>query len=358
MPKRIEASESLLRSAVASVAFAFPVTLLAQAPAPAAPAAQGTAPAAQGIPQSSPFDQDDPEIARIKSLDWKDANFDALTPTQQAEALMALNKALSLIGTKASTRADLLVDYLDEKNLGPAYASAKTSIPDPKPVSYDQMRRLAAAYVLSPAGSAKVSGEFSGNSEGMIAQYITLYDKSARRLFEEAAEARYQVRSMGLFLQEQGKLEDFKVWAPQEEKRRDDELAQQQAQQQAAAEKAREERAQVYNEQRQQQQELAAKQMELALQQQQLQQAANASSASSDSSQQPYDNENWLGYGYPYGGAYWNYYNTNIYRGYVKDKYQDAWNRWHNNHPRPVQPMPRPVYRGGGGGGFRGGGRR
>ena len=32
---------------------------------------------------------------------------------------------------------------------------------------------------------------------------------------------------MGLFLQEQGKLEDFKTWSVAEQKRRDDELEQQ-----------------------------------------------------------------------------------------------------------------------------------
>src|SRR5689334_8233508 len=102
---------------------------------------------APGGAVASPFDKDDPEIAKIKSLNWKSANFDALSDQNKCLALMALNKGLSQMGAKADIRVDLLVDYIDKNELGPAYACAKGVIPPPQVITFDQMEQVAAAYL-------------------------------------------------------------------------------------------------------------------------------------------------------------------------------------------------------------------
>ena len=343
-----------LRPIVVVVVIASIILFVAMAVSAQTPPAPATGAAA---PPSSPFDAADPEIAKIKQLDWKNANFDALDPKARTEALMALNRGLSMMGAKADSRVELLVDYIDEKDLGQAYASAKSSIPDPTPVTFEMMQKVAAAYVKTPQGSSKFVGQFDNASPDMLNRYLALYDKSARREFEETREARWQVRSMAVFLQEQGKLDDFKNWSVDAQKRRQEELDKAMADQKAAEAQARQERATAAAQQKQQeQQEQAAAQMSAALQYQD-------SSSYSQQQQQPYvDNDNW--WGNPYGwAAYGMYYNSNAYRGYVRDKAQDAYSRWQTGQ-RPSQlpsQRPAPVRSGGGraaGGGMRGGGRR
>jgi hypothetical protein len=314
-------------------------------------------------PVVSPFDKDDPEIAVIRGLDWKSANFDALDAKGKCLALMALNKGLSQMGAKADARVDLLVDYIDQASLGGAYTSAKASIPPPQNISFEQMEQVATAYSQTPTGQAKLVNQLPGTSPEMLNLYLGLYDKSARREFEETREARWQVRSMGLFLQEQGKLDDFKTWSLAEQKRREEDLAKQEAEQKAKEQTERQERADAFQQQKQQEQEEAAqRQMEMALQQQQQQMSNGDGGASGSSAANDYV------WGDPYGwyGGYYAYYNSNAYRGYVRDKAQDAYQRWGQNNNRPSQlPSQRPAYnrgggggRAGGGGGARGGGRR
>jgi hypothetical protein len=309
----------------------------------------------------SPFDKDDPEIALIRSLDWKSANFDALDTMNKCLALMALNTGLTNMAAKADTRVDLLVDYLDQNNLGQAYASAKGTIPPPQNVTFEMMEKLAAAYAQTPAGQAKLANQLTGSSPEMLNMYLGLYDKSARRMFEETREARWEVRSMGLFLEQQGKLDDFKTWAIAEQKRRDDDLKRQEAEQLAKEQQERQQRAQAYAQQQQQEQEAqqrAAQQMDMAMQQQQQ--------SSGDSSGSTVENDSYWGDPYGWYGGYYGYYTSNAYRGYVRDKAQDAYQRWRQNNPqRPSQlPAQRPALNRGagggyrGGGGFRGGGRR
>jgi hypothetical protein len=329
----------------------------AQRPAPAGqPPTAGAAPASNPV---SPFDQNDPEIAIIRGLDWKNAEYNVLTLPQRCAALMALNKGLSMMGSKADHRVDLLVDYLDQNKLGEAYAAAKQSIPDPRPVTFQDMERVAAAYINTPGGAAKFAGQFTGMSADMLNLYLNLYEKSAMREFEETREARWQVRSMGLFLQDTGKLEDFRQWSVIEDKRRETELDQQVADEKAKQTQERQQRIDAYNQEQraqQQQQALAAKQMDAALQEQQYE----SNPQSSQSQQTSYvDNDGW--WGAPYANSsYWYYYNSNAYRGYVRDKAQDAYQRWRPNGGARPTPLPaqRPSPRMGGGGGMRGGGRR
>src|SRR5206468_109544 len=140
-----------------------------------------------------------------------------------------------------------------------------------------------------------------------------MYDKSARREFEETREARWQVRSMALFLQEQGKLDDFRDWSVGAQKRRQDELEQAQAQQQAQEQQQRQERAAAYADQQRQQQQQSARQMELALQAQQQQQQQQPAAVAAQNSYA--DSDGWWGDSNGWNGNYLSYYNSNAYRG-------------------------------------------
>ena len=169
--------------------------------------------------------------------------------------------------------------------------------------------------------------EFATTTDDLLGRYLTLYEKTARREYEEGVESRLQVRSMALFLERKGKLEEFKKWATAEHKRRQDEFEKQRAEDQAAAklasqqaaEDARAKAAIAAEERRRQQEERAAAQIAGT-----FPQSATPSGGNSDNYESWGDN--W-GYGQNY------YYYGNVYRGHVRDKYQDAGQRWRTGRP-------------------------
>jgi hypothetical protein len=291
------------------------------------------------VPASSPFDAEDPEIARIRALDWQHADFNSLDEPTKCAALLALNRVLFDIGAKADARLELLVDYLDKENLGEDYAGAKESIPEKAPPSFDDMLKHAAAYVATPQGAARVGSKFKDTPPEMVQHYLVLYEKSSRRGYEDAADSRSQVRLIGLFLQDRGKLDDFKNWAIAERDRRQAEFQKQQAEEKAKAAQAQQELAdkvRAQNEQREleRQEQLASQQLAAA-----MQYPANANTFGDNVAN---NSQDWLWYNWA-----GNYYYSNAYRGQVRDKVQGAYDRWGGN--RAGQRA---------GGGARGGGRR
>ena len=308
------------------------------AQAPASPAAASQAPV------RSPFDKDDPEIQAILKLNWKSVEFNQLDPRTRCLAFLALSKGLGTIGAKADARLDLLMDFIDEKMLGESLAKNMLAIPDLPAVTFDDMKKVGAAWVQSPAGKQKVASELQGVADDSLAPYMKMYERTAQRTFEEALESRLQVRVMAVFLEKQGKLEEFKKWAEEEKKRRVAERRAEAAQQRATAAEAerqrREDALEAAEHKRREDAQLAAMRMELAAQQQAAEPVAP---------QLPVDNPQF----WDDDDDYWAYpyYYTNAYRGEIRDRLEDAWGRWQNN-PRPT------PYRGGGRSGGRGGGRR
>ena len=103
----------------------------------------------------SPFDKDDPEIQRLKKLDWKTADFEAQDLKTRCTALLALQNVLSMTGGKASARLDLLVDCVDQNRLGETFALQQVSIPPPPQISYEDAKKNATAFVTSDVGRDK-----------------------------------------------------------------------------------------------------------------------------------------------------------------------------------------------------------
>jgi hypothetical protein len=149
-----------------------------------------------------------------------------------------------------------------------------------------------------------------------------------------------------LFLESQGKLDDFKKWSIAERDRQQAEWETKQAEQKAQKDQEAAERreAAAAAAEARRQQELAAQQMQYAIGQQEQ------SYAPAPQQQSVTYSDGWWGDGnYGYGAAY--YYN-NAYRGAVRDRAQNAYQRWQQNRPANLPA------RGGGGGVRRGGGRR
>jgi hypothetical protein len=283
----------------------------------------------------SPFDKDDPEIQRLRSLNWKAINFDAEDLETRTIALLAMQHVLSMMGSKASARLELLVDYIDQNKLGEAFVAKQQATTLPPLVSYDEAKKVSVAFVKSNVGKDKFGDELTGSDDATLKAYLQMYTNSSRRAFDECIEARTQVRAIALFLQSSGKFDEFKSWAKDERKRK------QAARDQETAKVREEDKVRLEQEKEARQAEQkASQQMELFMTQAQPQPQPQQQPPSGDQTviyqiEDDWDGDTW----WPGTGAY---YATDAYRGYVRDKFQDRWQDW-NNRPRPT---PR---RGGGG---------
>jgi hypothetical protein len=274
-------------------------------------------------PAASPFDPMDPEVQFARSLKWKEASFDNLPAKSKCEALMALNRFLDMLAAKAESRADLLVAYLDAQNLGETYMAELANVPEATPMSYEDGKKLAAAYIATSQGSAKWSGEMEDASPEMLDRYLALYDKQCRRNYAAAVAARHEVRLMGAFLQNQGKMQDYLSWSKQEVTRREAEHKKMLAEKQSQKEAAEQER-------KRQEQEQAMKRMEYAFQLEKLRVEKGADSAVADN-----NNSGSGDYYYNDGWGYSSYWWDTAYRSAARQRVSNASNRW-GSRPRPT----------------------
>jgi hypothetical protein len=322
---------------LALISCAWPAVAAPAAP-PAAPPAAAAAPASAtrpAAPTTSPFDAVDPEIAAVKRLDWKGADFDKLDIQTRGAALLALNKLLDVVDAKAEARAELLVQYIDQNKLGDAYAVAAAAGDTTPAISFDDAKKIAAAFIQTPQGREKFGDEFTKSSPQEQAKYLDLYEKTCRRKYDDAAEARVEVRLMANFLKRQEKLDDFVTWSLAETKRRQEEHQAKMAvaaADKAQADKERREQAQAAAERRRQdEQELAMKRLEYSYQQ------AGAAAANNNRS---YYDDVLYGYGYGYGPGV--YYYGDTYRYAARNRMANTYNGWNRGGGGgAARPVPR-----------------
>src|SRR5687768_11096341 len=89
----------------------------------------------------SPFDKDDPEIHKLRALNWKAVDFDGQDLETRTTALLAMQQVLSMTGGKASARLELLIDYIDQNKLGEAYVDKQQAANLPPLISYDEAKK-------------------------------------------------------------------------------------------------------------------------------------------------------------------------------------------------------------------------
>src|SRR4051794_30662949 len=88
------------------------------------------APLATAQPAASPPPpEQSPTVARasqlLKTLDWKAVNWDALPLRERSRSLLYLTHVLNKIDEESSARAELLSDFIDEKEWGPEFVKSR-----------------------------------------------------------------------------------------------------------------------------------------------------------------------------------------------------------------------------------------
>jgi len=276
----------------------------------------------------NPFDKDDPQMQKVKALHWQGVDFEKQDLKTRCVALLALNTVLTRIGGKTDARLDLLVDYFEQEKLGEIYAGQLADLPDQKPIPFEDTRKIAVAFLQSPLGMEKFGDDLEGCDENTLKAYERLYDKSAISAYAQTAASRIQVASMGVFLQKQGKFDEFVKWAKVERERR-----------QAAYEKENEEKQKQYAEKVKNEKEKQAAAYAESQAKLRASEAAAASQMEAGIEYQemsfagaPSDNNEWSGDTYwPWTGAY---YATGVYRGAVADKAANAYRNWNGGRVR------------------------
>jgi len=123
---------------------------------------------------SARFDKDDPEIQRLRTLNWKAVDFDAQDLETRTVALLAMQEVLSMTGGKASARLELLIDYFDQNKLGEAYVDKQQAANLPPLISYDEARKVAVAFVKSDVGKDKFGDDLAGSDDATLKAYMQM----------------------------------------------------------------------------------------------------------------------------------------------------------------------------------------
>lgn len=296
--------------------------------------ASSLAGAADPPKQQNPFNAQDPEIQALKKLDWKGIDYPALPTRTRCEALLALTKLLDMTGGKAEARADLLSAYLDQNKLGPEYAADATETKEPPTLSYDDAKKVAAAFVKTPTGQAKFGDELPGASEALLRNYIALYDKTCTRKWSEVIESRAYVTSMAQFLQRKGKWDDYLKWSVDEAARQQREYEAQLKERQASYVQAEEEKqAKAYTEAQRreaaQREAQAAQQLQYAMSAQSAGDAGNANDGGGgNNNNNTNDGSSDWGYDPTWYSGTDAFYVNSAYRAAARDRYQGRVQNW------------------------------
>jgi hypothetical protein len=305
---------------------------------PAVPAAAESPPAAKPQEYS-------PTVIRAsqlaKTLDWKGVNWDALAMRDRCRTLLFMSHVLGKIDEESAARAELLSDYIDEKEWGPQFM--QTRGPDePTAISYAEAQKLCSAVLKGPLAGSRHATDLTDVPDNTLDSYYRFYEKTAARRWAEVAETRHLVRAASAFLRKKGVWADYLKWSTAEATRRQEAYEKEMSARRAAAQAKQE-----ANEAKRRELEEKAR-IELQVAQNALQATtdfgswnqvtdANAPSVGFD------DDDSYAGWNYNDGWGWTNAWYTNP--GYVaisRDRVEHHMNGW----------------RGGGGGGRIGGGRR
>ncbi len=194
---------------------------------------------------------------QIKSLKWRDTDFEGASLVERCRALDLLNDALDSIRNQFSADADLLSQYIDDNNLGPEFASTPPG-PAREARTFADAQKIALALLRGPMSTSTYSAVLSGAPDDQLAAFLNMNQSGCQWKWAEMADRRDRVIAMTGFLKAKGKLEAYTAWVPGELDRREAEQKASTAEkQQAAAAKAKEqsERAQELIRQRQQEDE-------------------------------------------------------------------------------------------------------
>jgi hypothetical protein len=247
----------------------------------------------------------------------------------KCRALLFLTHAMNKVDEESAARAELLSDYIDEKQWGPEFV--QTRGPDePTAIAYADARRVCAAALRGPAAGTRHATDLADVPDATLESYYTFYEKTAFRKWAEVAETRHVLRAASAFVHKKGAWAEYQTWSTAEAKRRQEAFEQEMAARRATVQAEAEQRKEA----------AVRAQAELQVAQNALQSTTDFSSWNQGGGGAD-DDDSYAGWnyndGWNWGGVAW--YTRPGYVGGARDHVEHHMNNWR------------------GGGGNRGGGR-
>lgn len=170
----------------------------------------------------------------IKDLKWKDIDPAKLSLLERCRSLMLLNHALDELIGAGTAQADMMSEYIDQKQLGQEFASNPPPV-EPRPFTFDDAVKMGVALLRGPMSQSSYASELAETDEQGLKAYENLYEATCQRKWSEVGECRRQLRAMLVFLKGKDKLKEFSAWAPGEVERRQQAYEAEMAQRRSAA---------------------------------------------------------------------------------------------------------------------------
>lgn len=257
--------------------------------------------------------------AEIATLKWREIDLNAVGPLEYDRGLLLMNHVLDEIGPVRASEADLMSAYIEQQNLGGAFAAAAPP-PPAKQLSYSDALKISIALLRGPMAKSSYATQLAGTSPEGLLGYKQMYEGTCQRRWGEVTEAVQQVNCMSAFLSKQGKIADYESWAKLESENRQLKyelaMAKQRANEHAAqapkgahAPPVNTQNTQLQQENVQLQQALASAQSQLQQQSSEISQQQQQASQQQSSQQQPAGQTvatpYYSGYGAFYAPAYY-----------------------------------------------------
>ncbi len=266
--------------------------------------------------------------AVIKDLKWKEIDPAALSAQERCSALKFMMEALDELGAAGGAEADLMSEFIDQKELGPQFADLPPG--EGAPFTYDDALKISVAMLRGPLAESSYATEFADQTDPRaLGAYERLFQSTCNRKWSEVAEAKVQIRAMSAFLRDQKLTDAYREWLPTEIERREQAHAEAMAKRRAEQKVTEEARAQAAKEAQEerrarQEQQAAAREMERALR---SAQQAEAAPPSGDVVIDDDDDDDYLWYP-AYGRAGSRWYAEPEYRGNAGANVERRMNKW------------------------------
>jgi hypothetical protein len=196
---------------------------------------------AGGLPEGK-LDEQDPEAAEIRKLDYEGVVYAKEDLKTRVTALIGLNELLNRVGKRSAARLKMLGAYIKARDLKEALLKSESPVPEVGRLKFEDGQKIAVAFVKTEKGAAMFGPRLPKVSDAAELRYEASYLKLCRKRWAEVAYTRHEIEAIAVFLDARGKFQEYMKWAAAEalrEKARGEAAFREGLKKQDEAEKAR-----------------------------------------------------------------------------------------------------------------------
>lgn len=159
------------------------------------------------------FDEQDPEVAEIRKLDYEGVVYANENLKTRVTALIALNELLNRVSQRTTARLTMLEAYIEARGLKEALLKSETSVPEVERLKLEDGQKIAVAFIKTEKGAAMFGPRLPKVSDAALVRYEASYIKLCRKRWADVAYTRHQVEAVAVVLDSMGKFGEYMKWA-------------------------------------------------------------------------------------------------------------------------------------------------